>query len=503
MTQAQVSPKTQEPKATTKGSNGKTRWFGARLWDATREAVAHGVQRNQIRDGLATVDDEVRNAWVSAIAQEAKGNPKVAKLLVDFIQNAGDELATRIANQFIQLYSTLSQKDRARVFEKLVDEFCWHTSKSMFSEFKAVRLAKLIELIGNESNTTYKEDEGHLFTDNVDRLVVRLKEIVEDDFNDYHEHAAVRVAAARVVWAFDNDLESLDQRLHDKQTAEFAVETMMSTGEGRAMLVAKVLNGDAKLVAQVMASMPEDKTRSLLLGWIYGQDKRLAIYALNVVAMRKEISDGIKLVLKNKVNDKNADVKNAAVVAAVQHMMPEVIPHLKASLQTTTNIQIKDACIQAIARFAAQGSEDAKGIVLDILNGSDNTAKNLAIGYILVNKLTYTVPTMAALFENRKGDKEIRKNIEKAIVLFGFAGVAEAVQALPRIAKIRTQELNTRILELRHTAMQGKKDKREKAEAELQQYAKMGAKLASDALRQIEQARERSQPWKRRGKSVF
>ncbi len=545
MTEAQLSPKTQDAKPTTKGSNGTSngarhsfwatfkdsfsrswkremtimglepgeekpiekptvtrRWFGIRLWDATRTVITDRTQRNDFRLGLTAGEEEIRDTWAKAIAKEAKGNPQVAKLVMDMILKAGNEYAAKLIDQFMQLYPTLSQEQRARIFGKLVDEFCRATSKGMFSELKATNLARIFEAIGKESKTTYKEDEGPEFADNVNRLAIRLKQIVEDDFNEYKECAAVRVAVSRVVWAFDEDLKFLEERLHDGQTAEFAVEAMMSTSEARGMLAAKVLNGDAKVIAQVMAGMPEEKVRNQLLNWIY-RDNRLAVYAFNVIAMRKDLSAQLRLVIKSKLNDPDVNVKNAAMVAAVQHVMPEAIPYLKESIENTHNVEVKNSCIQAMAKFAAQGNEDAKVIVLDVLNGTDNQAKNLAIGHILVNKLTYTIPTMMSLFENKKGDKEVRANVEKAMVMFGFVGVPEAVAALPRIAEIRKQELTARILGLKHTAMQGKKKDREKAEEELSRYAQMGARAARVALHEIEQSRERSQPWKKRGKKPF
>ncbi len=485
-------------------SNGVSRrWFGVRLLDAALEARARTVQKNDFRRGLTATDAETRSAYVSGLAEEAKGNVKVAKLVVDQILKSGDYLAVQLIDQFIKLYPTLSQKHRGNIFERIVNEFVSATNRTAISDFKAVRLARMLELIGKESKTTYKDDEGPMFDDKVAKLITRLREIINDDFQYYHENAAIRVACARVGWAFDGDTEFLNERLHDSQTAEFAVEAMMSTSDTRTMLVAKAMNGDAQNIAVIMSRMPEEKVRPILLSWIFRGDERLAVYALAVVAVRQNISDQFKLAARAKLMAPDGPVKRAAMDVCANNMMPVVLPHLLDLVKVTKDINVKQKCVAAMAKFAANGNMLAKEMLVETLKSGDHVAKNLAIGYSLVNGLHYTIPTLVELFRNRKENKETRDNVQKVVFAFAVTRIKEAVDGLVEIQKIRSAELTDKILRLKHTALQGTKAQKLKAMEELEAYAARGLRQAINALVDIDRAKERSKPWKLRDRTFF
>ncbi|MFH2107010.1 MAG: hypothetical protein ABII22_07155 [Candidatus Micrarchaeota archaeon] len=227
------------------------------------EMYPHLSQRKQhkificvARDLAKSQDKADVQSLVGQLILKSSANRRVANELIRMAVVGA--FPQQVQEHFETIYASLSQKDRANVFKNLVNHVDIFTRMSIVVEESAVSLLGLIESIGRKSQTTYKDDEGALFDKSIYRLTEILDSISQNDFHHYDSFQFLRLACARVMWTFNNELEFLVEKFDDDATAGFAVATLSRVDGGLDCLF-KLMEEKGTTRFTPALSMPFDK----------------------------------------------------------------------------------------------------------------------------------------------------------------------------------------------------------------------------------------------------
>ena len=273
------------------------RVLGLKLLDNYRETR---LAENGLNYGTA----EARKSCALFLAEKGVQKPHLARMIVNQLAKYPDpDVADDLVSAFCRIYPTLTQKQRARVFKKLVNKFIAITKTDYCMEKSAVMLAVLFKHIGQNSKTIYREDEGKLFDRNAKKLTERLTDIIRKE-RGYEDYTGLRLVCSYYFYAvYKANTDYMAKTHGNRQEHTEAKRELLEFLENRFKNKQQSIAGFG---LEKLAEMPEARK-------IYANSSG---YCLAVISQMTSISDNLKRFIKEMFACNEPEVRRRAVEVA-------------------------------------------------------------------------------------------------------------------------------------------------------------------------------------------